>query len=131
MAFFLGGCAKDMDLGSQSYPLGLEKHSLLLKNDGTPDEVGVKDGGWSISGIVADGEIHENSTYLLNDDKHREVLTYRDTMIFDWIEIYRINEGHTLKVKPQPNTTGSARSIEIGFFAPYRHDCDLVITQSE
>jgi hypothetical protein len=136
MAFF-SGCTDNIGPGGQSYPLGLETHRLLLKNDGTPGEVRVKEGGWMIAGVVSEGEWYENSRYVKRDDKGNTATVYRDTMIFDWIEIYRIldrpfafTEGHTLKVKPLPNTAGSERSIEIVFFAPYFHDCDLVITQS-
>ncbi|MDR1624277.1 MAG: hypothetical protein LBS04_04820 [Tannerellaceae bacterium] len=125
---FLISCKEDLAEGGQSYPLGLETHHLLLKNDAAASEVRIKNTDWRIAGIGMDSVLHQNSSAMVSENGNY-YRTYRDTMVMEWIELSRIDDGRKLKVKLQPNTTGKERSFEVVFFAPYRHDTALKITQ--
>jgi hypothetical protein len=124
------GCKDALEEGGPSYPLGLETHHLYLKSDTTSFEVGIKNVGWSIAGVIMDSVFYRNSLHVVADERGNRPNLYYDTLTVEWIELYRIDGGRKLKVKPQPNTTGAERSFEVLFFYPgYVHDADLKITQ--
>jgi hypothetical protein len=112
--------------------LGPETHHLILKNDATPFEVRIKNyTGWSIGGVRMDSVSYFNTSYIVDgNNEHRKLgVALHDTMTVEWVELYRIDGGRKLKVKPQPNTTGKERSFDFCFFSPFYCDTNLKITQ--
>ncbi|MDR1624278.1 MAG: hypothetical protein LBS04_04825 [Tannerellaceae bacterium] len=125
----LASC-KDDD--AQTISMSLETHHLLLKNDTTFSEVRIEGTDWAISGVFMDDSLLWNDTYTTGVDEYGvQLFCLHDTMVVKWVELSKIEGGRKLKVKPQPNTTGAERSLEVIFSPPYSsvNDTYLKITQ--